>query len=279
MLLWFQLPHDFSHAHAFCKGLRQEQTSSSRTERKPLHFRLDFEIPWAASTVHTTSLSASPDCGSVFLWLQLHDIQGGANCQVRAFGRYSSACCTSRDIAWQHKALHDEADNQCKSKAGKFSVVHSQCAESRSSMQAILVRTLISSFPWFSKVHTYYWLAAYQVGKIPFTDVHCINPRLQVHITPLLVLNPYRTSAAHFCRSEFPGITFSLTGNSPVSTVILAQNFKLRFFLNHVFLSEAKLLSSFKDRLETSELSIPSAVPPWILQYLTSFQPNYSSIP
>lgn len=57
--------------------------------------------------------------------------------------------------------------------------------------------------------------------------------------------------APHFCRSEFPGITFSpsplLTGNSSVSTVISAQNFKRRFFLNHT-LSEARLLSSFKDK-------------------------------
>jgi len=62
-----------------------------------------------------------------------------------------------------------------------------------------------------------------------------------------------------------------LTRNSPVSTVISAHNYKTRFFLNYIVLKETRFLSSFKDRVETSE-SIPSTVYPWTLQYLTSLQ-------
>lgn len=43
----------------------REQTSRSSIKCKPLHPRLDFQIPWATSTAHNKSLS--PNRGSVFL--------------------------------------------------------------------------------------------------------------------------------------------------------------------------------------------------------------------
>lgn len=154
--------------------------------------------------------------------LQIH--RGGRT----AFGRYWSARCTSRDIAWQHKALHDEVDNASLKQVNL--VWSSQCAQCSCS----------SKLSWESSHAVHYSpRPIHWIGGVGF--ISCRDTGLQRHITPLTSPYPMPVPASHFYGTEVPGITFpphplpySPTRKSQVSTVLSAPNSKPRLFLHHL---------------------------------------------
>lgn len=145
-----------------------------------------------------------------------------------AFGRYWSARCTSRDIAWQHKALHDEVDNASLKQVNL--VWSSQCAQCSCS----------SKLSWESAHAVHYSpRPIHWTGGVGF--ISCRDTGLQRHITPLPVLIPcqYLHHTSMEQRSQallFPPhpLPYSPTRKSQVSTVLSAPNSKPRLFLNHL---------------------------------------------